>query len=193
MIRKSPAYLSAFKPPMIYLAGAIRDGIDGDIIWREDAIRRLDGFAIFLNPLAGKSFDLETKKWSMNGVYPGAREIVKQDFWCVDNADIIVANFLSLADGYPSIGTLVEFGRATKTGALIYSIVATNYTGHENTAMFRLHPFIEENSAAVFYDVRSCIDFLQAHLFALSGYDPHFRGYSNGNIPDWFATKSRDS
>ena len=160
----------------IYLAGAIRDGNLDDVIWRERMIDELGKQADFLNPLGGKEYDPSTKKWTASGVPPISRFIVKHDFWCVDNSDIIIFNFRALSEKYPNIGTLVEFGRATGTGCLIYSIIDPAYQGHDNLGMFKLHPFLEENSAAVFATVDDCIKFLSSHLEVLSGRDSHMRG-----------------
>lgn len=160
----------------IYLAGAIRDNHDEDWEWREYAIEKLSPYACILNPLAGKQFDRATGKWTMNGETASARTIVKQDFWCVDRCDAILFNFLSLAEGYASIGTLTEWGRATGTGALLYPIVKEKYTGHQNQSMYQLHPFIEENATNVFFDAKSAVDFLARHFTMLTGDDPHFKG-----------------
>lgn len=159
--------------PIVYLAGAIRDTHPEDIAWREDVIRQCAGLATFLNPLAGKK--LSEGQWTVSGVPSTPKLIVAQDFWCVDRADIVVANLLSLSEGYPSIGTLMELGRAT-THALIYSIISSSYVGHGNKEMFKgnPHPFIQEKSSHIFPDVPSCITFLAAHLPRLSGMDPSF-------------------
>ena len=161
----------------IYLAGAIRDGHPEDVAWREAVIIALEGLPVrILNPLAGKTYDLTTKSWSASGVPSTAKFIWAHDRWSVDECDIAVFNFRALSQGYPNIGTLVEFGRATKVGALIYSIVDPDYTGHENAKMYKLHPFLEEPSASVFPDVASCIVFLKKHVAALSGRFPGFGG-----------------
>jgi len=170
--------------PTIYLAGAIRDNRPEDAAWRELFIQTLNGLAVFLNPLAGKKFNSVTNTWSLYGhkhgtKQAGGRYIVKKDFWSVDRADILVINMLSLAERYPFIGSLIEYGRATKTGALVFCIVPEKYTGHGHTAeTFGLHPFIEENSAIVFHDVESCVSFLKGELLASSGIDPHYGGTS---------------
>lgn len=170
-------------PLTIYLAGSIRDGYIEDIQWREDFIFALQDRALFLNPLGGKVCDPATKVWSMHGLVPStAHVIVKQDFWCVDRADLIVFNFRALSQGYPNIGTLVEFGRATGRGCLMYSIIAPDYTGHENTAMFALHPFLVEASTIVFNTVEECRNFMYKHLPVLSGLNPHFGATIERNI-----------
>jgi hypothetical protein len=59
--------------PSIYLVGPIRDGREDDIAWREQVIQNLDGRAVFLNPLAGKTYDAEKRTWMMSaGVAPAA-------------------------------------------------------------------------------------------------------------------------
>lgn len=164
--------------PTIYLVGAIRDDRQEDIEWRERVIAALGDQAVFLNPLAGKTFNPETKAWSMTaGVKPDARYIYKQDIWCVDRADVVIANMTSLAEKYPSIGSLMELGRATARGALIFTILDAGYTGHENQALYKLHPFIEQSSTATFTSVDDCIEFLSRQLDVLSGAFPRFDGY----------------
>lgn len=166
------------KKPVVYLAGSIRDGVVEDIIWREEALSAFEPYAVVLNPLAGKHYDPDTGKWTRFGVEfkpkEFARSIVKQDFWCVDSADILLCNFMSMAEGYPSIGTLVEFGRATARGCLIYTIAAAEFTGHENKMLKMLHPFLEQNSVVVYHDVRECISFVADELKAFSGADPGY-------------------
>lgn len=163
------------RKPTIYLAGAIRDDHKEDVQWRERAIAMFKTYATILNPLGGKSKDKDGN-WTMSGIRSTAKTIVKQDFWCVDRADILVANLIPLASGYPSIGTLTEYGRATGTGALIFVSVEAKYTGHENASMYKLHPFIEENATVVFTDVDEMLRFVSIHLRMLSGFDPSYKG-----------------
>lgn len=160
--------------PTLYLAGAIRDGVEDDIRWRERVLDACQDLAVFLNPLAGKHFNAETRTWSVSGIPSTARLIVKHDFWCVDRADIVVFNFRALSQKYPNIGTLVEFGRATSRGTILYAIVDPDYSGHENPTMFRLHPFIEENCAAIFDTVEQCVNYLRRELPCLSGARPWY-------------------
>lgn len=167
------------KKPVVYLAGSIRDDVADDIIWREMAVEAFRPYAVVLNPLAGKLYEPSTHKWTRHGVEftgePFARSIVKQDFWCVDKADILVCNFMSLAENYPTIGTLVEFGRATARGCLIYTIVSDAYTGHSKPATHTaLHPFLGQNSAVIFHDVRECITFVTNELKVFSGAAPDY-------------------
>jgi len=161
--------------PRIYLAGAIRDNKPQDIEWREYVIRRLGLIAHLINPLGGKEF--KDGKWYVSGVPSTARFIVKHDFYAIDNVDMVIFNFDALQDKYPNIGTLVEFGRATGTGALIYTIVGSDFTGHENGTMYGLHPFLAENSAEVFETVEACTDFLARHIRVLSGELPSYAGW----------------
>ena len=166
--------------PTIYLAGAIRDGVHEDIEWREQMIEALSDQATILNPLGGKTYNSTTREWDMSGIVPDGGVIVPHDFWCVQRADIVVFNFLSLADGYPTIGTLVEFGHATARAprVLLYGIVPPQYSGHGNSALFRLHPFLAQNCAAVFPTVEACMRFLFLHLQVLSGRASRFGGYT---------------
>lgn len=162
--------------PTIYCAGAIRDGHPEDIAWREEMIDSLHTLATILNPLGGKTHHPVTKEWRMSGIPSTTRAIVAHDLWMVDRADIVVANLKSLSEGYPSIGTLMELGRATKTGALIYLISEPGYAGHQNPGMFKLHPFLDALPAATFPSVDECVAFLESHLLVLSGQCPEFGG-----------------
>jgi len=163
--------------PSIYLAGAIRDGRVHDIHWRERFVDVLSGVATLLNPVGGKTYDTGTREWRMSGRPSTAQAIVPHDFWMLDHADIAVFNFQALAEGYPCIGSLVEFGRATARGCLRYSIVSAGFTGHQNGAMYALHPFLEQNSAMVFGLESDCLRFLRNHLPVLAGTAPSFGGY----------------
>lgn len=164
--------------PIIYLAGAIRDGRDEDIFWRERVINELEEQAIFLNPLGGKRYNPVTKNWTMSGFQAGAKVIVAHDLFCVKRSDIVLANLTALSEGYPNIGTLMEFGAAVGQGKLIYSIIEPGYEGHENPVLYKLHPFLSENSAMVFKSVEEGVAFLKRHLGVLSGAKPHFDGFA---------------
>ena len=162
----------------IYLAGAIRDGHPEDVEWRERVIDVLNGKATILNPLAAKTYNTTTKTWNLCGIAPVASVIVPHDFYHVDHSDIVVFNFRALSEGYPNIGTLVEFGRATGVGCLVYTIVDPAYIGHVSTNTYlTLHPFLERNSAIVFPTVDDCVSFLEQYIDALTGENPHFGGY----------------
>ena len=163
--------------PTVYLAGSIRDGRHDDISWREYVISAIQHKAVILNPLAGKSFDPVKKTWTVSGVPSTASLIVKHDFWAIDRADVVVFNFTALAEKYPMIGSLVEFGRATTNGVLLYAVIDQDYKGHENSAMYNLHPFLAENCAVVFNSITDLVAFLSQHIEVLSGANPRFKGF----------------
>lgn len=152
----------------IYLAGSIRDGVPEDFAWRERAIAKIPSANVtILSPLAGKSYDPETKKWWLYGKHvPESRYIVHADYWCVDRADILLVDLRSLADGYPSIGTMSEWGRSTTRSILRLVTVSPNQKGAN--AMFGLHPFIAEHAAKVFNDIDLMIDFAATHVRAVT-------------------------
>lgn len=165
----------------VYLAGAIRDGRQDDISWREQVIGALHSTfkATILNPLGGKTYNSDTNEWDMSGVRPGASVIVPHDFWMVERADVIIFNLTALAEGYASIGTLVEFGHATALHPrpLIYTILDPNVAvGIGNTKLYSVHPFISINSAVVFPSVNDCVEFLYRHADVLNGFAPSFAG-----------------
>ena len=158
----------------VYLAGAIRDGKPEDIAWREAMIDDLRRVAVILNPLAGKHRDEASGLWTLSGRPSGSKVIVHQDFWAVDRADIIVFNLLPMAEGYLSIGTMAEWGRSTTRSVLRYVIAKPNFTGRQNAAMFKLHPFIAEYATDIFATADECRDFLRMHIGRLSGARPRY-------------------
>ena len=167
----------SFKLPTIYLGGAIRDNRPEDILWREEVIRELAEYAIFINPLAGQKYHPDKGGWTTyDGSFATSKYLVNKDFHNVDKTDILVVNFQCLTEGYPTIGSLIEFGRATRNDTMIFSIIDPSYRGHGHKGRYDLHPFIEENSAMVFKDVDSCVSFLRGELKATSGLDPHYAG-----------------
>ena len=167
----------SFKVPTIYLGGAIRDNHPDDILWREEVISALGAYAVFINPLAGQTYHADKGGWTTyDGTFATSNYLVKKDFHNVDKSDILIVNFNCLMDGYPTIGSLIEFGRATKSSSLLFSILDSTYKGHGHKGMYDLHPFIKENSAMVFQDVASCVSFMRGELRATSGLDPHYAG-----------------
>lgn len=143
------------RPVTIYLAGAMRDRNADDRQWREMITQRLASMARVLNPYTTVQ-------------HMGGRAMVKQDYWSVDAADVVVCNLTALTEQYPCIGTLTEIGYAVARGKLIYVVLPRGYRGHNYTG-FSTHPFIEENAAAVFATVEECADFLETQVPALGG------------------------
>ena len=170
----------------LYLAGAIRDAHPEDIAWREYLIGKVQHKHALdtriLNPVGDKTRNVATGEWKMGGIFAGAHDIVSQDLWCVRQADIIIANFSSFVDNYPSIGTVMEVGAAAGMGGkLIYSILDQNKTfGMENKTNFKLHPFLTEVSSSIFDSVDAFTDFFMQHLDMLTGQNPRFGGIVNG-------------
>ena len=189
----------------LYLAGAIRDNHPEDIEWRERLIDLLASKCVMvreliagkdvtslhplvriLNPLANKTFTPLTGAWRTATIPCNSKGIVSQDFWCVRRADIIVANFSSMVQGYPSIGTVMEVGAAVGIGGkLIYSIIDPSFSGHSNLGVFDLHPFLKEVSTEVFPSERECEEFLDSHIAALAGYSSRFGGVTGHEGGSW--------
>jgi len=167
---------SMIAPCKVYLAGAVRgDHLLEDISWRQRAIEILQDVAIILNPVAGKQYDPKGDiKWSMHGRQVYSRTVTHTDLWHVRSADLIIANLQSMATGYASVGTMVEFGAAAILGKLIYSIVVPGTKLHDTDGEFDVHPFIKTLSAAVFNTVEECLWFARAELQVASGAHPNY-------------------
>src|SRR5262245_60840906 len=113
----------------MYLAGAIRDDVPADYEWRERVIQALKRHPVrIMSPLGGKTRD-EHGNWTVSGVPSDADFITNHDQFYVQEADIVLFNFDALKDGYPNIGTLVEYGWATSPGKkrLIYVVIDPAY------------------------------------------------------------------
>jgi hypothetical protein len=152
----------------IYLAGSIRDGVAEDFAWRERAIKAIPlSNATILSPLAGKSYNPVAKTWHIYDRHlPDAKYIVQADYWCVDRCDLMLVDLRALADGYPCIGTISEWGRSTARNIMRLVTVSPNQKGAN--AIFGLHPFIAESAAKVFTDVDLMIDFAATHVRAVT-------------------------
>ena len=161
--------------PTIYLAGSIRDHHDEDVQWRESAITRFSPYATVLNPLGGKKYT-PGEGWTLADEQLTGQQVVAQDLWCIRRASIVVGNLLSLADNYPSIGTLMELGFATAHHCLIFIMVPKAYTGHGTPGVFKLHPFLEYNSSRQFSSVTDCLHHVETILPILGGTDAHYGG-----------------
>lgn len=162
----------------IYLVGPIRnDHINEDADWRCRFITEMSDYPVrFLNPLAGKL--MRDGVWD-SGVKPDYKNIAIESFDMLDRADLIVANFLALKE-YPCIGGLVEFGRATASKKLIYTIVPDKFHGGGD-GIGIYHPLIDYPSAFVFNDVGTCLDYVKDKVLHLTGVEPHFVGkWENG-------------
>jgi nucleoside 2-deoxyribosyltransferase len=161
----------------MYLAGAIRDDHPEDVAWREQVIAALYAHPVrIMSPLGGKTKDAEGN-WTVSGVPSDADFITNHDQFYVQEADIVLFNFRALSQGYPNIGTLVEFGWATAPSTrkkLIYAVVDPDYTGHGNTKMYRLHPFLSKYIAKQFETVDQAVTFLRKHAFVMAGTKPQF-------------------
>jgi len=168
--------------PTIYLAGAIRDDHPEDIEWRESFISSLDKMACILNPLGNKSYHSPTKQWRVADITTTSQHIVMQDLWCVDRADIVIANLLPMVEGYASIGTMMELGRASSQKAIIYAVLDDQYDSSPNPGVFKVHPFLEQIIAQSFPTLDEMLRFLVRHIPMLSGESPRFEREEVGSV-----------
>jgi len=162
-------------PPSVYLCGPIRDEYHEDIVWREKFIHDVGDNAIVYNPLAGHTFNHAQSVWSQHGVPVSSSLIVKQDLWMVDHADILVANLLPLADEYPCLGSLMEIGRASAHGALVFAAIPDGFG--RIVEMLQAHPFVTELIARRFHDIESMTAFVTSTVLSISGEVAKFGGY----------------
>ncbi len=159
--------------PKLYVGGAIRDGVDADIVWRKEFWSRLSELYHLLDPTNGKryvghehdldkrEFGAECKEWRFMGRYvPDARTIWCQDRSNVKVCDVGIWNLNALQDGYPCIGSSVEIGWANAWDKLIYII----YSKPD-----KIHPFWLGGATRIFADYEEAIDYLTSYASVLSG------------------------
>lgn len=165
----------------MYLAGPIRANVKYDWMWRQMVIANTREWQEsqdlrILNPMAGNFHDTEQNVVYTSGVPITDGHINQQDLWCLQHSDIVLFNFSGLADGYPCIGSLVEWGRAIDQAILRYVIWPKEFTSSESMGVGKIHPFIEQNATEIFPETKHAITFLQRHLPVLLGTHPDYEG-----------------
>jgi nucleoside 2-deoxyribosyltransferase len=145
--------------PAIYLAGPIR-GIQ-DYEWRKQFVEEYKKELTFRVPF--DSALIQTK--SQPGFKPGGYMAYRMDLDLVDRSDMVVANLLPMADGYPAIGTLFEIGYARAKGKLIF-IVADEQR--------KQHPFLAFGADGLYPSFEELGKFLHQYLGTLNGSCPVF-------------------
>jgi nucleoside 2-deoxyribosyltransferase len=148
--------------PAVYLAGPIRTA--EDYVWRKRFTEEYAGRFLFRIPS-----DIVTAGMKVNDgltVFgPKAYMTYRTDLDLIDRSDILVANLLPMADGYPAIGTLFELGYARAKGKLIF-IVADDKR--------KEHPFLAFGADGVYPSFRALRVFLGKYLDILDGQCPVF-------------------
>lgn len=146
---------------VIYLAGAIRNGVPEDIEWRNAFRAAMGGRHDFLNPCDGKKWHRGDQdeggkllsRWSQYGEPCINKDVFAQDVHNIKRCTVVVANMLAFDTGYPMVGTFMELGMAHMDGKLIYVIT-------ENPRLVE-HPFVEGVAARVFPNVERCGEYLK--------------------------------
>jgi nucleoside 2-deoxyribosyltransferase len=126
--------------PTAYLAGPIR-GIE-DYAWRKSFSEEYKDELVCLIP-----FDISLLATGKQpGFRPGGYMAYRTDLDLVDRSDILVANLLPMADGYPATGTLFEIGYARAKGKLIFIVADAKRKEHPFLAFGAdgLYPSFEE-------------------------------------------------
>jgi nucleoside 2-deoxyribosyltransferase len=141
--------------PSVYLAGAIRT--EQDYVWRKDFVREFKNKFLFRIPSDIITMGVNKGMGQFN---PTAYMTYRTDIDLIDRSEIVVANLLPMADGYPSIGTLFEVGYARAKGKLLF-IVAD--------AKRKEHPFLAFGADGFYANFGELYDFLHRYLDTLNG------------------------
>jgi len=143
----------------VYLAGAIRG--PEDYVWRKQFVEEYKDELLFRIPSDLATLDVS----KLRKFGPAAYMTYRTDLDLIDRSDIVVANLLPMADGYPSIGTLFEIGYSRAKGKLIF-IVAD--------AKRKEHPFLAFGADGLYPNFEELGEFLHQYLGVLRGGCPVF-------------------
>jgi nucleoside 2-deoxyribosyltransferase len=152
--------------PAVYLAGPIRD--ECDYIWRKEFVEEYAGKFLFRIPSDIITSDItkaNLEKGKLRKFGPAAYMTYRTDLDLIDRSDVIVANLLPMASGYPAIGSLFEIGYARAKGKLIF-IVADDKR--------KAHPFLAFGADGLYPSFEELGKFLHKYLDILNGGCPVF-------------------
>jgi nucleoside 2-deoxyribosyltransferase len=142
-----------------YLAGAIRG--PEDYIWRKQFVEEYKDELLFRIPS-----DLVTRDISKLRKFGSAAYMTyRTDLDLIDRSDIVVANLLPMASGYPSMGTMFEIGYSRAKGKLIFIIA---------DAKRKEHPFVAFGGDGVYSGFEELGVFFHKYLGVLRGGCPVF-------------------
>lgn len=143
-----------------YLAGAIRSL--EDYRWRKNVAERYEGRLTCLVPS-----DINVKKLeNLRKFKPSALMTYRTDLALIDEADFIIVNLNSLAEGYPTIGTLIELGYTIGKGKPVLAVCGSEH---------KRHPFIAFGTMGAFDHFGDLYSYLDAYLEVTSGKCPMFK------------------
>jgi nucleoside 2-deoxyribosyltransferase len=145
--------------PSVYLCGPIRG--EHDYVWRKQFVNEYGSQMQFRIP--SDIVTMDTTKLHKFG--PASYMTYRTDLDLIDRSDIVVANLLPMADGYPAIGSLFEIGYARAKGKLIF-IVADEKR--------KEHPFLAFGADGLYPSFEGLAKFLHQYLDVLRGGCPVF-------------------
>jgi nucleoside 2-deoxyribosyltransferase len=143
----------------VYLAGAIRG--PEDYVWRKQFVEEYKDELLFRIPSDLATLDVS----KLRKFGPAAYMTYRTDLDLIDRSDIVVANLLPMASGYPSMGTMFEIGYSRAKGKLIF-IVADDIR--------KAHPFIAFGGDGVYPSFEELGVFFHQYLGVLRGGCPVF-------------------
>jgi nucleoside 2-deoxyribosyltransferase len=142
-----------------YLAGAIRG--PEDYIWRKKFVEEYQDEMLFRIPSDIVTVDIAKLRKFGSAAYMTYRT----DLDLIDRSDIVVANLLPMAEGYPSTGTMFEIGYSRAKGKLIFAVADVKT---------KEHPFIAFGIDGVYSSFEELGKFLHQYLGILKGECPMF-------------------
>ena len=146
--------------PTIYLCGPIRGA--HDYVWRKQFVEEYKDELTFRIPSDVVTMDVE----KLRKFGPAAYMTYRTDLDLIDRSDMLVANLLPMAEGYPAIGSLFEIGYARAKGKLIF-IVADNTR--------KCHPFLAFGADGLYPSFDELNVFFHKYLKVLEGGCPVFQ------------------
>jgi|SRR5208283_2344435 len=145
--------------PSCYLAGPIR-GVE-DYVWRKAMTEEYANELVFRIPSDIVTMDLtKLRKFG-----PASYMTYRTDLDLIDRSDMVIANLLPMADGYPAIGSLIEIGYARAKNKLIFVVA---------DGVRKEHPFLAFGADGLYRDFETLGTFLHKYLGVLNGQCPVF-------------------
>ncbi len=145
--------------PTVYLAGPIR-GIE-DYIWRRQIVKEYQDELVFHIPSDIVTMDIS----KLRKFGPASYMTYRTDLDLIDRSEMVIANLLPMADGYPAIGTLFELGYARAKGKLIFLVA---------DGKRKEHPFLAFGVDGLYPNFEELGVFLHQYLNILKGNCPIF-------------------
>ncbi len=128
----------------VYLAGIISTDFPWHAEWRRYMEQGLDDDILVTNPLSSKTMlDQESDDNGISAVTRNSAEIILRDNWCVERANLIIANLVLGTSKRSPVGTYFELAWAWRQRTPVL-LITEEETANALAYMNAKHPFMEQ-------------------------------------------------